>query len=86
MTSTIIKRVYGPRSSCCNARIQCQKDYTDTHVYSVDEIETDDDGKIITARYSFDKTYDGIDGNNWAVTCSQCGEVIDTGDIEFEES
>jgi hypothetical protein len=84
--STIIDTDDGPCSSCCHAEIKCQKDYTDTHVYVVFEAGTDDNGKVVSASYAFEKTYDGISGDNWSVTCSQCGQEIETADIEFEES
>lgn len=74
-----------PRSSCCQASIECQKDYTDTNVYEVREADVDDDGKVVSVRYDYVKTYDGIDGQNWQVTCSACGRSVDDDSVAFEE-
>lgn len=74
-----------PRSSCHRAEIECTKDYTDTHVFVVDEADTDDGGNVTAARYSFVKTYDGMDGENWAVKCRECGEPINQDNIDFQQ-
>lgn len=84
--STVVLVDGKPRSSCCQASIACQKDYTDTNVYEVREADTDENGKVIAARYAYVKTYDGIDGFNWQVTCSGCGQPIVEDTIEFEEA
>lgn len=83
-TSHIVKTDEGPRSSCCGLEVKVRKDYTDTHVYVVDECETDENGNVIAATYKFVRTYDGLDGENFRAYCENCDADI-TDDIELEE-
>ena len=75
-----------PVSSCCQAEVQRTAEYTDTHYYAVFEAGTDDSGKIVSASYAFEKTYDGMDGENVAITCTRCGREIEQEGIDWEES
>lgn len=75
-----------PVSSCCNAPVERTCDYTDTHLFDVTEVDTDESGKVISARYTFRETYDGTDGGNVTVTCQNCGREIKQGDIEWDEA
>lgn len=84
--STIVGTKDGPRSSCHRAKITVTKEYTDTHVYEVEDFYTDDNEKITHVTYEFVKTYDGIDGENFSATCSECGEgIITDEDTDWEE-
>lgn len=75
-----------PVSSCCHAPVERTCDYTDTHLFDVTEADVDEDGKVISARYTFRETYDGTDGENVTVTCQKCGQVIDQGGIDWDEA
>ena len=83
--STVIAVNGKARSSCCEADIEYTKDYTDTHVFAPYEADVDENGDVVRVRYSFVKTYDGMDGTNTQVTCSACGISIDTDGVDFYE-
>jgi len=85
VSSTIIATENGPRSSCCRAEVEVTKDYTDTNVYVVDEMEVDESGKLIEARYRYVKTYDGLDGENFTVRCRGCLADIDESGFDLVE-
>lgn len=75
-----------PVSSCCHMPVERTCDYTDTHLFDVTEADVNEDGKVVSATYTFRKTYDGTDGANVAFTCQDCGQEIEQGDIEWDES
>lgn len=71
-----------PVSSCCQAEIQRTCEYTDTHVFIVDDAEVDETGKVVYATYTFLKTYDGLDAGNITIACHQCGREIEAEDSD----
>lgn len=74
-----------PVSSCCHALVERTCEYTDTHVFIVEEAETDEAGKIVAATYTFHKTYDGTDGTDVRYVCLRCEREIEQDDIDWRE-
>lgn len=77
--STVIAVDGQARSSCCKAEIEITKDYTDTHVFVAEDIETFEGGEAVI-HYQFVRTYDGMDGENVTIKCRECEQAIRTDD------
>lgn len=75
----------GPRSTCCDAEIECSRVVSDTVMYQPENAYNDDPdmGHVITTlevRY-YGKNYPG-ESDGYEAKCTRCGADLD---VEIEE-